>query len=159
MPFGAVLPGGSWESKRWRPEGFAEVGAFLEKELGQPTLVVWGPPERGDAERIASALGTAGRLAPPSTLRRMAALLGRPALLVATDCLGRHFAIVQDVPTVGIFGSTDPSDWTPRAGPHRVVGGPGAGPATLRDLPAEPVVRAARSLLEERRLDARNPPS
>jgi ADP-heptose:LPS heptosyltransferase len=158
-PFGAVLPGGSWASKRWRPGGFAEVGAVLARELGQPTLVVWGPPERDDAVTIAAALGADGRLAPPSTLRRMAALLGRPALLVATDCLGRHFAIVQDVPTVGIFGSTDPSDWTPRDGPHRAVGGPGEGSVPLRDLPAEPVVLAARSLLDERRLDARDPPS
>jgi ADP-heptose:LPS heptosyltransferase len=157
-PFGAVLPGGSWESKRWRPSGFADVGRYLARELGQPTLVVWGPPEREDAERIASTLGEAGRLAPPSTLRCMAALLGRSALLVATDCLGRHLAIVQDVPTVGIFGSTDPSDWTPRDGPHRVVGGSSGDVARLRDLPAEPVVHAVRSLLDERRLDARDAP-
>lgn len=148
-PFGAVLPGGSWESKRWSPEGFAEVGAWLADRFGRPTLVVWGPPEREDAERIAEALGERGRLAPPSTLRRMAALLGRPAVLVATDCLGRHFSVVQDVPTVGIFGSTDPTDWTPPTGPHAVVGGPGGGGTSLREMPAAPVVAAARALLDE----------
>jgi len=155
QPFGAVLPGGSWESKRWSPDGFADVGEFLAERLGAPALVVWGPPERADAERIAERLGVRGRLAPPSTLRGMAALLGRPALVVATDCLGRHFAIVQDVPTVGIFGSTEPTDWTPPTGPHRAVGGPGAGGAALRSLPAEPVIAAARALLDERFLDSR----
>jgi heptosyltransferase-3 len=148
--FGAVLPGGSWESKRWSPEGFAEAGRALAERFGAPTLVIWGPPEREDAERIAVELGDRGRLAPRSTLRQMAALLGRPALLVSTDCLGRHFAVVQDVPTVGIFGTTDPRDWTPPEGPHRTVRGGGAGGGTpLRDLTSGPVVREIDALLAE----------
>ncbi len=149
-PFGALLPGGSWESKRWSPEGFAGAGRALADRLGHPTLIVWGPPEREDAERIAVALGKAGRLAPPSTLRQMAAFLGRPALLVSTDCLGRHFAVVQDVPTVGIFGTTDPRDWTPSTGPFRSVRGGGeAGSTSLRDLPADAVVAEIDRLIGE----------
>jgi ADP-heptose:LPS heptosyltransferase len=153
--FGAVLPGGSWESKRWSVEGFVAAGRRLAERFGNPTLVVWGPPERDDAERIADALGDRGRLAPPTTLRQMAALLGRPALLVATDCLGRHFAIVQGVSTVGLFGTTDPWGWTPAGNAHRNVrGGHREGLASLRELPAAPVLEQIDQLLESGNLDS-----
>jgi ADP-heptose:LPS heptosyltransferase len=150
--FGAVIPGGSWESKRWSVEGFVEVARELAEEFGEPTLVVWGPPEEEDARSIVAGLGPSGRLAPPTTLRQMAALLGRPALTLSTDCLGRHFSIVQGVATVGVFGTTDPRDWTPVDGPHRAVR---AAPGTsLRDLPAGPVVAEIRHLLRDGRLDS-----
>jgi ADP-heptose:LPS heptosyltransferase len=118
---GGVLPGGSWPGKRWTAEGFVEAGRALARSTGAPALVLWGPPERETAEAIAAGLGADGRLAPPTELRQMAALIARLALLVAPDCLGRHLAIVQEVPTVGVFASTDPKDWTPPSGPHRVV--------------------------------------
>jgi heptosyltransferase-1 len=157
-PFAAVLPAGSWESKRWTAEGFAAVGRYLAERLGQPTLVVWGPPERQDAESIASSLGEKARLAPPTTLRQMAALLGQPTALVATDCLGRHLSVVQGVATVGIFSTTDPRSWTPREGTHRAVrGGPREGYATLRDLPPDPVIEQVQALLEDGVLDSPRP--
>jgi ADP-heptose:LPS heptosyltransferase len=142
-PPAAILPGGSWATKRWSPGGFAAAGEALAAASGRPALVIWGPPEREDAQRIADLLGDRGRLAPPSTLRGMAALVGRSALLLAPDCLGRHLAIVQGVPTIGVFGSTDPKDWTPPRGPHRVVraGSAGAG-ADLASMGPDAVLRA-----------------
>jgi ADP-heptose:LPS heptosyltransferase len=66
--------------------------------------------------------------------------------------------VVLGVPTVGVFGSTDPRDWTPREGPHRTVqGGPDQGFESLRDLPPEPVIAAAHDLLDE--VDARRGPA
>jgi heptosyltransferase-3 len=156
--FAAVLPGGSWESKRWPAAGFAEVGRALAEELGAPTLVVWGPPEREDALAIAGSLAERGRLAPPSSLLEMAALLGRATLVVVTDCLGRHLAVLEGVPTVGIFGTTDPRDWTPRGRGHRTVRAPGAGQRPLAELPPVAVLTEARALLAEI-LDAPRPGS
>lgn len=147
--FGVVLPGGSWETKRWNVAGFVAVGREMAAALGAPALVAWGPPERSDAAAIAAALGAEGRLAPPSRLRQMAALLGRAALVVSPDCLGRHLAVVQDVPTVGVFGTTDPRDWTPPEGPHAAVQASAHGARTLRELDAAPVLEALRGLLGE----------
>jgi ADP-heptose:LPS heptosyltransferase len=156
--FGAVLPGGSWESKRWSRRGYAAAAAELAARLRRPTLVLWGPPEREDAQAIAAELGDAGRLAPPTTLRQMAALLARTGVLVAADCLGRHLAVVAGVPTVGVFGTTDPRDWTPGEGPHRTVqGGEAQGLASLRDLPPGPVIAEIAALLDE--VDSRSSPA
>jgi ADP-heptose:LPS heptosyltransferase len=149
--FGAVLPGGSWEEKRWTVEGFAAAGALLAERLGSPALVVWGPPEREEAESIVRSLGPRGRLAPPATLRQMAALLATPSLLVSPDCLGRHLAIVQGVPTVGIFGPTDPRDWTPPEGVHGFVRTPSA-KTPARDLGPELVLEEIERIL--RRVDS-----
>jgi ADP-heptose:LPS heptosyltransferase len=145
--FAAVLPGGSWESKRWSVAGFVEAGRAAADRLGSPTLVVWGPPEVEEARAIADGLGSAGRLAPPSRLRQMAALLGRPTVLLSTDCLARHFSVVQGVPTIGVFGTTDARDWTPPHGPHRAVQAPPG--ASLRQFPSAPVVQALDALLAE----------
>ena len=149
--FGAVLPGGSWETKRWSTGGFIAAGKEIARQRGVPALVLWGPPERDDAAAIAAGLGEAGRLAPPTTLRQMAALIARVALLVAPDCLGRHLAIVQGVPTVGVFGSTNPKDWTPPTGSHRAVRAPEG--TSLRELPADLVVAEVRALLQRGLLD------
>lgn len=152
--FGAVLPGGSWESKRWSVDGFAAAARELASSTGSPTLVVWGPPERDEAEAIVRGAHGQARLAPPTTLREMAALLAHPALLVVTDCLARHFAVVQGTPTIGLFGTTDPADWTPSDGPHRTLsGGPSQGYASLRDFPAGPVLSAIRACLNEAPVD------
>lgn len=157
-PFGAVLPGGTWAGKRWTVEGYAGAARALARRLGAPALVLWGPPERSDAEAIAAAAGPDARLAPPTTLRVMAALLARAAVLVAADSLGRHLAIVQGVPTVGVFGATDPKDWTPPEGPHRTVRtGPGAAWASLAELPAEPVVAEIERLLDGLAVDTPRP--
>ncbi len=147
--WGAVLPGGSWESKRWSAEGFAAIARTMAERCGHPTLIVWGPPEEEDARRIAALAGEGARLAPPSSIREMAALLAEAALLVSTDCLGRHLAIAAGVPTLGIFGTTDPRDWTPRTGLHPTIGGPDGRYANdLRALPAGDVAVAVHDLLE-----------
>lgn len=124
--FAALLPGGSWATKRWPVEAFAGVARALARGGGAPVVVIWGPPERADARAIVERAGGDAVLAPGASIREMAALLGRAALFVSTDCFARHVAIAQDVPTVGVFGPTDPRDWTPPTGPHRTVGGPGS---------------------------------
>lgn len=142
--FAAILPGGSWRSKRWPAESFAQVARRLAEETGSPALVVWGPPEADDAREIAARSGA--RLAPASRIREMAALLGHARLLVSTDCLGRHLAIAQGVPTVGVFGPTDPRHWTPRQGMHLALRAAESSGHDLRTLDSGPVAEAALSV-------------
>ncbi|MFN8179456.1 MAG: glycosyltransferase family 9 protein [bacterium] len=153
---GGVLPAGTWATKRWTTSGYVAAARELARGTGVPALVLWGPPERDEAQAIASALGDAARLSPPTTIRQMAALLGRLALLVAPDCLGRHIAIVEGVPTLGVFGSTDPHGWTPPSGPHRAVRADEA-QGGLRRLPPEPVLAELAVLLRSGVLDTPSP--
>lgn len=152
--FGMVLPGGSWESKRWSVSGFAAAAQEMARITGEPTLVLWGPPEHDEAREIARLAGDHARLAPPTTLRQMAATLRHADLFVVTDCLARHLAVVQQVPTVGVFGSTDAWGWTPPTGPHLTVqGGVREGFSSLREFPPEPVLEAIRAHFAQASLD------
>jgi ADP-heptose:LPS heptosyltransferase len=49
------------------------------------SFVTWGPAERALGERIVQASGGAARLAPPTDIADLAALLGGAALVVAGD--------------------------------------------------------------------------
>jgi ADP-heptose:LPS heptosyltransferase len=73
-------------------------------------VLIWGPSERGLCEDIIrqSALPeSALRLAPATTLRQLAALLGESALLVAGDTGPMHLAAALGRPVVAVYGASD----------------------------------------------------
>ncbi len=47
IPFALINPGAAWPNKRWPPERFAEVAAFLRDVRHLPSFVLWGPGEKG----------------------------------------------------------------------------------------------------------------
>ena len=57
-----------------------------------------------------------------ATLHRLSALLKKTALL-GSNCSGtKHIAQASGVPTLGIYGSSYPWNWTPPADPdHQVI--------------------------------------
>lgn len=116
--FAVINPGAAWESKRWPPERFAAVTRFLCSHLHRPVLVLWGnAAERSVAERIVKSAEAGARLAPPTNLREMAALLRRAGLMISSDTGPLHLAAALGVPCVGLYGPTSPE----RNGPY----GPG----------------------------------
>ena len=45
-PFALINPGAAWPNKRWPPERFGELAAFLRDVRGLPSVVLWGPAKR-----------------------------------------------------------------------------------------------------------------
>jgi ADP-heptose:LPS heptosyltransferase len=97
--------------------------------LGRPVLLVEGP---ADAE--ACRLFTA--CAPPSlsvaraaglTVAQIGALAAECRLFLGNDSGTSHLAAALGVPTVAIFGPTDPGVWAPRGRDVRVVSAGEAG--------------------------------
>jgi len=116
--FAVINPGAAWPCKRWPFHRFAAVAKFLHYALALPTLVLWGSQiERTWAEAIVAQAGQGCRLAPPTNLRQMAAILRRASLMISADTGPLHMAAALGVPCVGLFGPTDPA----RVGPY----GPG----------------------------------
>lgn len=107
-------PGTTWESKHWPAPKFGELGARLAEELGQRVVLTWGDErERGLCECARESAPDAV-LAPATSLRELAALLGDAALVVASDTGPLHLAVALGVKTVGLYGATDPE----RTGPY-----------------------------------------
>ena len=60
-------------------------------------------------------------LAPPTSVPRLGALISRLDLLVTPDSGPKHLAVIQGVPTVTLFGPTDPEIWDPMNDIHRAL--------------------------------------
>jgi heptosyltransferase-1 len=113
--FGVVNPGAGWPSKLWPAERYAAVAAWLGRTRGVPALVVWaGAQERAWAEQIVAGSEGSARLAPPTTLVQLAALVRRGRLFVGSDTGPLHLAAAVGTPCVGLYGPMPAS----RNGPY-----------------------------------------
>jgi len=120
--FALFNPGAGWPTKRWPVTRFAELGARLAREQGLGVLVVWaGAPERAMAERLAAEAGESARVAPETDLAELAALAARAGLFVGADTGPTHMAAALGVPTVALFGASDPVRNRPLGERVRVV--------------------------------------
>jgi lipopolysaccharide heptosyltransferase I len=129
--------------KRW-PEGhFSRFAARLVPDCGVLALVVWGPGEKELAGSIASMSGGRAVVAPPTSLRMLAALLRRAALFVGADTGPMHLAWGVGCPVLALFGPTDPRLNAPPGDAHVVLR---AGRSTSAIAPEE-ALESARRLL------------
>jgi len=120
VPVVAVHPGAGSPSKCWPPERYAEVIAALVQD-GTAVVLVEGPADAqavGDLQHAVAPLPVprlvGGRLAAVvEVLSRCHAFLGNDSGLT-------QLAAGLGVPTIGIFGPTDPAVWAPR-GDHVVT--------------------------------------
>jgi len=119
--FAVVHPGAGWPSKRWPLERFAAVTRYLGLRCGLPTMVVWGSPaEREMAGQIVAGSRGHAHLAPPRTLRELAALSSRARLFVGSDSGPLHLAAAVGTPCVGLYGPW-PAERHGPYGPQHVV--------------------------------------
>ncbi|MCY3771634.1 MAG: glycosyltransferase family 9 protein [Gemmatimonadetes bacterium] len=114
-------PGGGWAVKRWPPEFFGRLADALIDEYGADVLILWGPGEEGLAGQVAGAMNNRPLLLPAVTLSELGAFLKRCRLLVSNDSGPMHMAAALNVPTLGIFGPTDPRAQGPWGDGHGVV--------------------------------------
>jgi len=110
----ALNPGASVEAKRWPAERFACLAKWLSEERRMRVVIVGAPGERKLADRIVREADLPAEASLPSiglTIGSLKATLARARLVVSNDSGPRHIAAAFGVPTVSLFGSTDPR-WT-----------------------------------------------
>ncbi len=108
-PVVGINPGAGFETKQWSLDRFAELADRLTNEIGCSVLLTWGPGEEGMVKHIAGRAEQKCWTAPPTTIIESAALYRRLALLVSCDSGPLHLGAALGVPTVSIFGPTDPA--------------------------------------------------
>jgi heptosyltransferase-1 len=114
-PFALLNPGAAWPNKRWPPERFGEVAAFLREVRGIRSVVVWGPGDEALARSVVDASEGAATEAPPTGIADLVALSRAASLCVSGDTGPVHLAAAVGTPVVGLFGPTD----SERNGPWR----------------------------------------
>ncbi|HXV13818.1 MAG TPA: glycosyltransferase family 9 protein [Candidatus Krumholzibacteria bacterium] len=115
-----VNPGRPAPVKSWDPARFAQLARRLAGS-GRRALVFWGPGEEETARAIVRDAGTAAVLAPATPLAGMPALLDACGALVTIDSGLKHLAVCVRVPTVTVFGATDPREWHMGGGADAVL--------------------------------------
>ncbi len=102
------LHGTTWANKHW-PEHYWHELVEQAVEAGYDVLLPWGTAaERARAERLAMQSQRAHVL-PKLSLTALSAILARAAAAVAVDTGLGHLAAALGVPTVGLYGPTDPA--------------------------------------------------
>jgi 3-deoxy-D-manno-octulosonic-acid transferase len=119
-PIIALNPATTWPSKNWSAEYYATLAKALQSH-GR-LLLCGGPADQRLAERIMHQSGVPVINAVGQTnLLQLAALLSRSSVLVTGDTGPLHMAIALDVPTVSLFGPTDPRKFGPLTPGHIVL--------------------------------------
>ena len=121
-PVVALAPGAGWPGKQWPVARFAEVARTLAEAHGCRIVLLGSPGERALAGEVAAAVGPrALNLAGQTTLLESCGLIGCARLFLGNDSALLHFAAVQRVPAIALFGPTDPAQWAPRHAGARVL--------------------------------------
>jgi heptosyltransferase III len=111
----AVLhPFPKFRYKMWHERGWGEVGNRLARE-GLRIVITGGPdaPEREYAARIAARIENAIDLSGRLSLGALAAVLSNAAVYIGPDTAVTHAAAALGVPTIAIYGPSDPVKWGP----------------------------------------------
>ncbi len=111
-------------AKRWPLERFAEVARRLSAQMPDIEWVLVGAPGEKEMGVKLSALLAQSRhqnLVGQTSLTELIARLRGCRLLLTNDTGTMHLAAALGVPTVSIFGSTEPILTGPLGGNHRVV--------------------------------------
>jgi heptosyltransferase-1 len=107
--FVVLNPGAAWVTKRWQPERYLEVARWLLKNTEQSIFVSWGPGEQELAEAITLPLQSERVVSSASSVRELAAIVEHARLFVGSDTGPYHVARSMGVPTLALFGPTDPA--------------------------------------------------
>jgi heptosyltransferase-2 len=98
-------------AKRWSAEQFAELARRIADELAARVLIICGPDDRQNANAIQRMSGSERVISlagEPLSVGLSKAIVRRSQLLITNDSGPRHFAAAFCVPSIVLFGPTDP---------------------------------------------------
>jgi ADP-heptose:LPS heptosyltransferase len=153
--------------KTWPRERWVELAQALHDQLDARIVITGAGAERRIASQVAAGIRARPGLEPINAVGRtrvgeLAALLSHLDLFISIDTGSMHMSSALGVPTVALFGPTDPrrhGPYSPRAPTRLVTSGIACSPCKkgvrkscpanlcMTRIPVDQVVRAARELL------------
>jgi lipopolysaccharide heptosyltransferase II len=108
-----IVPSGGWLSKRCDASKWVDIGKKIKKDINVQFFIIWGPGDEKDAEYINDNLSPDCITAPETDVKRLSALINNCNLIIANDSGPMHIAGALKIPTLGIFGPTNPTAHRP----------------------------------------------
>ncbi|MEJ2689423.1 MAG: lipopolysaccharide heptosyltransferase I [Deltaproteobacteria bacterium] len=160
-PLVVINPMTTWPTKYWHKRGFAEVADRL-RLAGNQVVFTGGRDDAGAIAQIQAEMqqpvaSVAGRV----TLKTLAALFSRAAVVISTDTGPMHIAAAAGTPVVALFGPTAPWRTGPYGKGHLIIRTACAcspcykkscalgTTACMQDIAVEEVVAAAKTALTQ----------
>jgi ADP-heptose:LPS heptosyltransferase len=111
----AIHPGAGSRKKAWPAARFAALARLLAS-TGHKILIIKGPADEAAAQEVVKGLGRIPYLLVCDLpITKLAALLSYASLVIGNDSGVSHLAAALKIPTIAIFGPTDPYVWAPRS--------------------------------------------
>ncbi|NQS98285.1 MAG: glycosyltransferase family 9 protein [candidate division Zixibacteria bacterium] len=164
-PGGGINPRQNVFEKRWGAEKFGQLFDLLNEEYGIPILLTGAPAEKGICREAANIAKTPViDLCGETDFKASAALVKNSRALICNDSAIMHTAVVFQVPSMAVFGPSNPLSLLPQNGLNRwVSAGLDCSPcycnsifsgcehelACMKELSAEKVFGAVKELLNE----------
>jgi heptosyltransferase-3 len=108
-----IIPSGGWKSKRCDAEKWIEICTEVQNNIPAKFIILWGPGDETDAKTILEGLKPTPIIAPETSIGQLSGLIKKCDLIIANDSGPMHIAAALDVPTLGIFGPTNPENHRP----------------------------------------------
>ena len=108
-----LIPAGGWPSKRCDASKWVEIGKEIRNNFIVQFLILWGPGDEDDAQKIKTGLNDSAILIPEATIDELSGLINKCDLIIANDSGPMHIAAALGIPTIGLFGPTNPKAHRP----------------------------------------------
>ncbi|MBK9333418.1 MAG: glycosyltransferase family 9 protein [Ignavibacteria bacterium] len=101
---------GGWESKRYKAEDYTKLMDILNEIYDVNFILFWGnQKEKENCEMIRDSVKKRNAyLIPDSPIRYLAAIIEKCDIVIGNDSGPLHIAVSMNVPTLGIYGPTNP---------------------------------------------------
>ena len=132
-PAAVIHPVAAAPAKTWHAEGFLQVARLL-RASGTEVLFIGGPGDDLSPFQEFPALSGA-------PLERIKNVLASASLFVGNDSGPAHMAAAFGVPSVVLFGTSNPAIWGPWRTPSEVVSAPGGIAAITTDQVLQALAR------------------
>ena len=103
-----IVPSGGWPSKRCDAGKWVEICKTISSIYKTKFIILWGPGDEKDANYIAKNFPEETVLAPKTDLNMMVGLIQHCNLIIANDSGPMHISAALGIPTLGLFGPTNP---------------------------------------------------
>jgi ADP-heptose:LPS heptosyltransferase len=109
----AILTGATSPTREWPARYFVRLAALIRMEGNHRPLFLGQPGKRERLEEIRRLSNSKVTILPEMGIRALAGLLANCRALVCPDGGVMHLGVALGVPTLAIFGATEPRIWFP----------------------------------------------
>ena len=124
-----IHPGSGSKKKVWPLDRYLDLMKYLQRPLHSRILVVLGPAEGAEIRDVFKGSSGTPMMARGLSLIQLASVMEGCRLFIGNDSGVSHLAAALRIPTVAIFGPTDPKVWAPKGRNIAVV---------RREIPCSP---------------------